>query len=291
MSNNLIENLSECLNCLHRRCENSTPNTLDICDYGIAYFNNGEHIQKKREGVTLRHVAQNLRHELHKVLQLIISEACDIDDQVSVRTVDLDRPASRIVGATVILDNFIEMIAGVYNFDPYDEKTPLASSAICLYDVLTRYKDTYSLIRNTRRTTALRFRIDEDLKTVFISNQKHVIEYIFAILIDNVWKYSLNNTPVVISATKSNANLIDISVSNFSEFISQDEKLFDRGYQVNTASEGFGFGLYWATLLVDHYNRALKRSENLLILEHTQKKTFNDLRQMQVFSIKNISIN
>jgi hypothetical protein len=280
----------ECLSCAHKRCHRSAPDTLDICDFGIAYFNNGDEIIKKREGVTIRHVAQNLRHELHKVLQLIISEACDIDDQISVRSVDLDRPASRIVGATVILDNFIEMIAGVYNFNPYEEAEELASSTINVFDVAARYRDTYSLIRNTRRTKTLHFRIDESLKKVFVSRQKHVIEYLIAILLDNVWKYSEPNSPVIVQAKTHSNKLVDLTITNSSGFISQPERLFDRGYKADTSSEGFGFGLYWAQLLTDHYNRALKRETDLLEIEHAQKKTFNDTLMNQSFVIKNIII-
>jgi K+-sensing histidine kinase KdpD len=182
------------------------------------------------------------------------------------------------------------MIAGVYNFNPYEEAEELASSTINVFDVAARYRDTYSLIRNTRRTKTLHFRIDESLKKVFVSRQKHVIEYLIAILLDNVWKYSEPNSPVIVQAKTHSNKLVDLTITNSSGFISQPERLFDRGYKADTSSEGFGFGLYWAQLLTDHYNRALKRETDLLEIEHAQKKTFNDTLMNQSFVIKNIII-
>ncbi len=108
----------ECISCSHKSCRNTEPGTLDICDYGIAHFNDGGQIKKKKESVTMRHIAANLRHELDKVLQFIINEAVEIDGALSLKAIDTANPASRIVGATVILDNFIEMVSGVYDFTP-----------------------------------------------------------------------------------------------------------------------------------------------------------------------------
>jgi len=109
-----------CTYCSNKLCESSELFKLDICKYGVAFYISKNGIEKKEEKITVRDISNNLRHELHKILQIIVSEANKIDPLLSSKKIDLKNPASRIVGATKILDQFIEMIAGVHDFHPSD---------------------------------------------------------------------------------------------------------------------------------------------------------------------------
>jgi hypothetical protein len=97
-----------CLKCSSKLCRNTDFGTLDICDYGVAFYNDNGQILKKEERLTLQHMSQNLRHELNKVLQTIISEAIKIDPTISTKKIEIENPASRIVGGIVVIDQFIE---------------------------------------------------------------------------------------------------------------------------------------------------------------------------------------
>ncbi len=128
-----------CIRCSHKLCEQAPHGTLDICDFGVAFYNRDGEIIKKEERVTLQHISQNLRHELHKILQLIVSDASRIDPSVSIKSIDLNSPASRIVGATVIIDQFIEKISGVNDFHPSGQRSVNANSKVRLLSVLDKY--------------------------------------------------------------------------------------------------------------------------------------------------------
>ena len=58
-----------CLRCRPKYCENTESGTIEICDYGVAFYNNNGQILKKEKRLTLQHISQNLRHELNKILQ------------------------------------------------------------------------------------------------------------------------------------------------------------------------------------------------------------------------------
>lgn len=81
--------INTCIRCPHKSCQNAPSGTLDICDFGIAFYKDSERVVKKEEKVTLRHVSQNLRHELNKILQLIVSDASKIDPAVSIKKIDI----------------------------------------------------------------------------------------------------------------------------------------------------------------------------------------------------------
>lgn len=237
----------------------------------------------------MRHVAANLRHELHKVLQYIVTQAEEIDERISVRHVDLTRPASRIVGATVILDHFIEMISGVYDFSPDQAQgAHRAASSISLHDTVRRYIYTYSLIRNTRRASDLNFawNIQED---VHISILPSVVEYLIAVLCDNIWKYAIEGSLVQAECIDASQGLISLRFKNIGAELPGDGEIFSKGYQRDSSSEGFGFGLYWATLLIDHYNRSIGRVEDPLTLEHAQLRRVDGFAE-HIFTIKNIAM-
>jgi signal transduction histidine kinase len=218
----------------------------------------------------MRHIAGNLRHELNKILNFIVAEANSIDPALRSDQIDLENPASRIVGATQLLDNFIEMICGVYEFSPNEAMFSTdQSSPILLRQTVIRLWNAYSLIKNSRRAPGLKCNIQIS-ENIWIEKLPSTIEYLAAILIDNIWKYSFEKADIHISAQIQSDNLLSLSFVNHGKTLPHDFALFSKGSKADSASEGFGFGLYWAQVLADHYNRATGRLSEPLEIRHKQ---------------------
>jgi K+-sensing histidine kinase KdpD len=278
---------NECLFCNNKTCEQMEEHKIDICAKGIAHFNDGKKIHKKNEHITLRYVAANLRHELNKVLQYIVSQADELGDSLSTKEINLNKPESRIIGATIILDNFIEMIAGVYDFTPDTTlSTASSSSPINLFGTIQRFVDTYSLIKSHQRAKNIQISIQVE-KNIQISRLPSIIEYLIATFADNIWKYAKDGGPVKIVSFKNGAELLDLEFSNIGDKLPESESIFEKGYQLNANSEGFGFGLYWAKKLCEHYNQRSGRRNDFLELTHRQSPAQG--AYIHTFSIKNIS--
>ncbi len=278
--------LGICIRCPSKDCEKSEVDTFDFCQYGVAFYNTGSVIKKKEESVTLRHISHNLRHELNKVLQTIVAEASLIDPTVSTKRIELDKPASKIVGATVIIDQFIEMIAGVNEFHPSSHYSANLDKKSNLLKVLDKYSKVFSLIVNTRRSKNIKFHFDVHKKTN-ITFASQMIEYIISIMVDNIWKYSLDESTATISTTENNNGDIELKFTNISKPIINSEMIFEKGFQSKDESEGFGYGLYWAQVLIQHYNELSKRNSDFLELVHEQQVIDNEKAQ-QVFIIRNL---
>lgn len=281
--------MNSCIQCAHKVCKRSLDGTLDICDFGIAYYNKNGKILKKEEKVTLRHVSQNLRHELNKILHFIVQESTKIDPTLSTRRIDIDNPASRIIGATVIIDHFIQMISGINDFHPSTKYSGNLYKESKLMPLLDKYTKIYSLIENTRRSENLQIEIkcDDRLKIKFGGK---IIEYIISVLVDNMWKYSLSSTSPAIIVERKNEELINIIFENTSCKLEKCEEIFSKGYQQNIKSEGFGYGLYWANLLIFHYNELYGfDAQDPLELTHQQHKV-DEKHYKQLFIVNNIRV-
>ncbi len=280
--------ISACIRCSHKLCKHSSPDTLDICDYGIAFYNRDGEIVKKEERVTLQHISQNLRHELHKILQLIVADASQIDPSISIKSIDLNNPASRIVGATVIIDQFIEKISGVNDFHPTRQSSAQVNSKTRLLPVLDKYTKVYSLIQNTRRSKDLKIIINcNNGETVDFASS--IIEYIISVMLDNIWKYSLSGSSPLIEVKPNSIGFLDIVFSNISPPIADCNCIFEKGHQEDRKSEGFGYGLFWTALLVSHYNELAAIEEHPLELTHNQK-LLNEHEAEQTFTLRNIRL-
>lgn len=275
-----------CIRCGTKSCQKSVPDTLDFCEYGVAYFNKQGRILKKEEAVTLRHVSHNLRHELNKVLQTIVSEAVKIDPTVSIKSIDLNNHASKIVGATIIIDQFIEMISGVNDFHPARKYSANLEKKSNLHSILDKYSKVHSLISNTRRSKSLNITINCK-SDIFISFAANIVEYIVSILFDNLWKYSLHSSDVDVIASRNKNGYIDIQFNNISKLIENTGAIFSKGYQQNESYEGFGYGLFWANILSGYYNELSGRSLDLFDVTHVQY-VIDDKIGRQEFTIRNV---
>jgi len=282
--------LPECVLCRQKPCEHAPVGTLAVCDYSVAYYKKSDDdILKHRERVNARDIVTNLRHELHRVLAYIVQEAEEIDPNVSTKRINLDSPGSRIVGATIILDNFIQMITGAYAFQPDRGHSPHNSGQpLYIAETITRLIETYSMIKNRRRAHSLSCDINVPT-TAYTRILPTTIEGIIAVLCDNIWKYSVNGSHVEIGYLHKSSGLASIYFQNAGPAVPRPDLIFDKGYKADKNSEGFGFGLYWAQNLVAFHNEGTRRTIEQLELryEHTP---INESHSTHKFILDNLAI-
>lgn len=284
-----IVTLPECVICNRKKCRTAPVWKLDICEYGISYVNDGQTIQRANASGTLRHLAQNLRHELNKVLQVVVSEACKIDPSVSTRRIIPSNPASKIVGAALIIDHFINMISGVNDFHADPVKHSQLGECIALVDVVEKCIDIYGIIVSTHRAASMKVQMSVS-DTIEIRYATSIVEYMIAVLIDNTYKHAIDESLVRIYVENVRADMIDLVFENQSKLLQQPDRIFAKGYQEKKTSDGFGFGLFWAQILVDSYN-AGSESECRMQLCHEQDFLSVDYEVgLQRFIIRNIRL-
>jgi K+-sensing histidine kinase KdpD len=276
-----------CLTCSSRLCEKSKPETFDICQYGISFFNRGGVVEAKEPKVPLSTIAKNLRHEINPILQLIIEQASILDPNLSTRVINLSKPLSIIVGSTVILDNFIQMITGVHEFHSLPNIS--ANKRINLNQLITSTFNIYSIIKEDGRTKGL-------MITNLVSPNIHVslcsdfIKYIIAILIDNAWKYSLNNTTLTINLNLISKNKYSLKFTNKSYPLSSSFNPIEMGSKMDSNSKGFGYGLNWAKTLESNYNSHLNLNpiERFTLTHQQTIPSSNPSFAFQEFALNNI---
>lgn len=275
-----------CLTCAKKSCEQSQEESLEICEYQVAFYKTKNVILKKEALVPLRYVSYNLRHELNRYLNAIVEEAMKIDNNITSRIINLDNPASKILGTTLIIDNLIQMITGVNEFHPTDFPGGNVSKKRHIKEIIQKYFAIHSIIKNPRRAENLELimKIDEDINISFCLD---VFEYLVSILMDNIWKYSANKTKIEVTAIRKNKEFADIIFRNISAFIPNDIDIFSKGGKIDKESEGFGYGLYWAGILIYHYNRLSSKEKDILKISHDQERIDKDL-WMQEFSLNNL---
>lgn len=282
-----MNNAFTCLSCSSRFCEKSEDGTFDICQYGISYLNKNGKIQTKEPKVPLSTIAKNLRHEINPILQAIIQQASIIDPSLSIKTIYRDNPLSLIVGSTVIIDNFIQMITGVHEF--HSTPTDLSSKSIKLKPIIDSYYISYGIVKENGRTKYLKLNnlIPENYS---ISECSDFIKYTLAVLIDNAWKYSIDNSTLTVNINKLENGNYQLKLTNKSKVIPDDMNIFEVGSKVDPSSKGFGYGLSWVKTLESNYNELLRTTE-----DKEFKVCHNQLYQssglaFQEFILENIKI-
>ncbi|MCD6175254.1 MAG: HAMP domain-containing histidine kinase [Planctomycetes bacterium] len=259
---------------------------LGICEYGVAYYRTGAGIEKKESLVPLRLVSTNLRHELHRYLAVIVQEVNKLDRHISKERIDPSRPLDRILGSTVIIDHFVQMLTGVNELHAVTGGTP--EEALHLENILEKYFSIHSIVRNERRAKDLTSDFGGTAKVMVLAN-RDVLEYVISVLIDNVWKYATSGTAVRVRVILSGTGSADIVFQNSSKPIPPGLDIFSQGTQADLESDGFGYGLYWARILFDYYNFNRDLQDGGLELDHVQSVHERGLA-MQTFTIRNISL-
>lgn len=276
-----------CLSCSSKFCEKSENGTFNICQYGISYLNRNGNIETKEPKVPLSTIAKNLRHEINPILQAIIQQATIIDPSLSTKIIYPDKPLSLIVGSTVVLDNFIQMITGVHEF--HSTPSSLTSKKIKLKSIVDVNYVTYGIVKENGRTKnlILNNHIPENYT---ISKCSDFIRYTLAVLIDNAWKYSIDNSTLTVNINKLENENYRLELTNKSQVIPKDINIFEMGSKVDPSSKGFGYGLSWVKTLQTNYNELLRNeSESEFKVYHNQMIESNGLA-FQEFTLENIKI-
>lgn len=277
-----------CLACRRRSCESTPAGTLDICEYGVTFFHSQDKILRREARVPSRHIASNLRHELNPILALIVEEAQKIDPLISAKTINVDNPASKILAASIIIDNFIQMMTGVIEFQPTDAADIGPRKERRLHDIVLKYFTMYSIVRSANRADNLTLDTSFHPQTI-VTYGVEVVEYLFSVLIDNVWKYSLPGSEVRVTVDMGAPGVADVTVQNFSHPISEQLDLFSPGTKADPETKGFGYGLFWATVLIEQYNSRGVSTDYRLELTHRQHVLPNGAA-IQSFTLRNLAV-
>lgn len=278
-------NTFTCFNCNSKFCKNTDDGTFEICQYGISFLNKNGEIEVREPKVPVSTIAKNLRHEINPILQTIIQEASILDPTLSTRKIDLKKPLSKIVGSAVILDNFIQMITGVHEF----HSTPSVSSKkINLFNLINNYFIIYSIIKEEGRTKNLTIN-NLISKDIFITENSDYITYMISILIDNAWKYSLDNSTFTVNIHKVENKYWEMKFTNKSKSIPSNINIFSLGTKVEKESKGFGYGLNWIKDLEASYNERTEKDNFQFQITHNQLTPENE-HSFQEFILKNIII-
>ena len=148
-----MSNILTCHNCQAKPCKKTENDTFDICQYGVSFVNRNGFVETKEPKIPLSTIAKNLRHEINPILQSIIEQTTNLDCNLSTKTIFLNNPLSVIIGNTVILDNFIQMITGVHEF--HSTPSNISQKAFKLKDLINYYFTVYSIIKEEGRTEKL----------------------------------------------------------------------------------------------------------------------------------------
>jgi K+-sensing histidine kinase KdpD len=157
-----------------------------------------------------------------------------------------------------------------------------------LFDTIKIFYTIYSIRRKRSKNISLTLH-DDSKNELIINYGTNIINLIVSILIDNAWKYSIINSTLKVYTTKTIDYLIDIVFENHSKPLTNDLNVFSKGTKGDKNSPGFGYGLFWAQILVDHYNRISGMEDNLLELVHNEN-IINDNEAIQEFHLNNIII-
>jgi len=277
-----------CISCSSKECEKSNEGTFDICQYGISYLMRNGEIETKEPKVPLSTIAKNLRHEINPILQLIIQQVTKIDTTLSTRVIDLNNPLSVVVGSTVILDNFIQMITGVHEFHSLPNN--ISNKKINLNILITTYFNMYSIIKENGRTKNLILNnlVADDIYVCVCSD---FIKYLIAILVDNSWKYSIDNSALTVNLNWISKNRYNLKFTNKSKVIPKNFNPFVMGSKLDNSSKGFGYGLNWAKTLESNYNSLIQfEPGNEFEITHRQIHANDSLGNegFQEFSLNNL---
>ena len=276
-----------CNYCMPKFCRNSQNGDFEICQYGVSYIKLENQIFTREPNISVSTIAKNLRHEINPILHSIIEQTSKVDNSLSTKKIDLQNPLSLVIGNTVILDNFIQMITGIHDF--HASSSNISTKKINVKETLKYYYDVYSIIKEDGRTETLRF-VNNIPENLFIHEYSDFIKYMIVILVDNAWKYSKSNTELIIDLKHIEGNYYQIDFINISSIIPDEFDLFKLGNKVLENSKGFGYGLYWLKMLIESYNQLNDTVEhNSLEILHRQEK-IDKFTARQKFSLKNLNL-
>lgn len=276
-----------CLSCRLRPCERAPDGALDLCQYGVVFRVAGTDIVRREATLPIKHLAANLRHELNPILSFVVNELSSLDPTLSTRRIETDKGLGRVLGATLVLDDTIQMITGVYDMHLLSGPQNLRSDPVEVEQIVRTKFAIYSLIGGANRAKRLDLRFDGCGGGLRYGVP--LIEYVIAVLMDNAWKFSEDGASVSVAISRAGADLADMVVSNVSTPLNDDLDVFGLGVKGAVDSKGFGYGLHWAQLLVERYNEGLADGGPPLEIEHAQR-VLEIGRAIQAFSLRSLRV-
>lgn len=281
-----------CLYCSTKPCQQKPSGTFETCSYGITYFVDSGRVLKKEPFLPLLEMARNIRHEVNPILQIIVEQASKIDPTISFKEINLANPASKILAATTIIDEFIQMICGITEFHTMPETLGKGSSRRHLLNIIHNYYIVHSIVKGSQYAASLQL----DLRvsnTTSLSLGVDYVQYMISSFVDNIWKYSTPHTTVQITESFPATGYADITFVNISAPLPEGLDIFQVGTKANPSSRGFGYGLYWVRILEDSYNNqfnaAKSSTSSFLKVTHSQEIISGTIAR-QSFTISNIKV-
>lgn len=181
------------------------------------------------------------------------------------------------------------MITGVNEFHTPEKLQLKETSKKNLYQLIDKYYQIHSILKDQHRPANIFLDIFID-KANIIEIGGDYIEYIVSLLIDNVWKHSMDDSEVIVQGYVNKKSLYTVNFTNISKPIKTENNIFDLGVKGHSGTKGLGYGLNWITVLIEHYNKLFNNDAEegeKLSIEHTES-IISDDKAKQVFSLQNI---
>jgi len=277
-----------CLRCSRKTCHNSSEGQIGFCEYDVAFIKAGKDILRREALVPLRNISTNLRHALNPILNLIVEQTVILDPDISIKKLDVNTPLGKILAASLIIDRIIQILTGVNEFHPgyVGEKQAQPKK---LSTIIHRQFHIYSILKSVKRPTDLNLLLNfED--NIFLTLCPDIYEYLVSIFMDNSWKFSLPKTSVEVNVSILDNCLAKITFTNISLPIPKNINIFGKGEKGYPDIEGFGYGLFWGTILVDYYNRIVGKTDDLMEVSH-RETVIEGEKAIQEFTLNNCDIN
>jgi hypothetical protein len=276
-----------CLTCGTKICGEAKPGKLGVCDRFVAYYNDGESLKKCETDFPHRHIVENLRHSLDPILALMMEQLVALDPSISPNTIDTGKPLHKILASIVILDQFVAMLSGADGLHP---KLAEAGHGDChsLKGMLEKYFALHSVIHTHGRLGPLNLTLDVP-DEVLLHRYPKIYESIISVLLDNIWRHSLPDSEVIARLDIPHRGTGTLTVTSLSKPIPIYCDLFSKGGKAYSQSDGFDFGLYWATILKNYYNALCHKGDHPLQLTHSQRM-LSERAAVQEFCLSNMDL-
>ena len=124
---------------------------------------------------------------------------------------------------------------------------------------------------------------------MFLTENSDYLTYMASILIDNAWKYSIDNSTFTVNINRIENEYWDIKFTNKSKSIPTNINIFSLGIKVEKESKGFGYGLNWIKDLEANYNDRTEKDDFPFKILHNQLTPQKD-HFFQEFILKNVKI-